>query len=456
MQNGIIKGTGDSRYLKSAIPAGTTWEQALAMLQAGTFPIDLNGINAAGWQQLATALGKAALLKDATAAQYGLGANAVPDDVFSALAEKIGTIKTTLRTDLGSKWLLCNGANISGASYPELANMLPIGQPSQTSLNTNETNQSVQKVRYLNGKTYVLASNQTNAIYYSASDELGPSSFTTCALPYNVSGYGACVDIAYGAGWYGILLGRGYVVRTKDFVTFNITYVGWQNVRGIVYGNGYGCVGCYGSGSSYTGVRYTTNIETTSEWTSTVYSNGGFSLNDLFFLNGKFVIPTNNQLMSFTAPTGSYTGECYGDFRWAGYADGKYFTCVCTQNGGSADWRIYYGPTLQTANSSFVAFGQEIYNVNGSWFLFSWQWGNSYLSLYQGRTLSNLILVQNLDIYQSSGYLTCSSVNNKKMLHIDNKLMGSSQLRMFIGDPTTAKLPVITTTGGYNYVKALL
>lgn len=85
MIDSVLKGTGNSRFLKSAVPAGTSWADALAMLQAGTFPIDFNGINTAGFQQVGTPLNKANLLKDATAAQIGLPPSTTPDGMFQAL-----------------------------------------------------------------------------------------------------------------------------------------------------------------------------------------------------------------------------------------------------------------------------------------------------------------------------------------------------------------------------------
>lgn len=85
MIDSALKGTGNSRFLKSAVPAGTSWADALAMLQAGTFPIDFNGINAEGFQQVGTPLNKANLLKDATAAQIGLPPSTTPDGMFQAL-----------------------------------------------------------------------------------------------------------------------------------------------------------------------------------------------------------------------------------------------------------------------------------------------------------------------------------------------------------------------------------
>lgn len=90
MKDSILKGTGNSRFLKSAVPAGTSWADALAMLQAGTFPIDFNGINTEGFQQVGTPLNKANLLKDATAAQIGLPPSTTPDGMFRALAALAG------------------------------------------------------------------------------------------------------------------------------------------------------------------------------------------------------------------------------------------------------------------------------------------------------------------------------------------------------------------------------
>ena len=85
MIDSVLKGTGNSRFLKSAVPAGTSWADALAMLQAGTFPIDFNGINTEGFQQVGTPLNKANMLKDATAAQIGLPPSTTPDGMFQAL-----------------------------------------------------------------------------------------------------------------------------------------------------------------------------------------------------------------------------------------------------------------------------------------------------------------------------------------------------------------------------------
>ena len=90
MQDGIIKGTGNSRYLKSIsnfLQQYPTYQDFVAALVAGTLPIDLNGINETGWDQLGTALNKANLLSDETLTGAGLPTTTVPDDIFAQSAK---------------------------------------------------------------------------------------------------------------------------------------------------------------------------------------------------------------------------------------------------------------------------------------------------------------------------------------------------------------------------------
>ena len=85
MQDGIIKGTGNSRMLKAPTTIPTTWDGFRAALITGTLPVDLL-FNAAGWEVVGTLLGKANLLSDAVAALYGLsGTNATPNKALEAI-----------------------------------------------------------------------------------------------------------------------------------------------------------------------------------------------------------------------------------------------------------------------------------------------------------------------------------------------------------------------------------
>lgn len=86
MNDGIIKGTGNSRFLKSAISDDMTWEQFKALIRAGTLPIDLFGINPAGWDVIGTALSKANLLTDETAELLELTGNPTVNDALAKIA----------------------------------------------------------------------------------------------------------------------------------------------------------------------------------------------------------------------------------------------------------------------------------------------------------------------------------------------------------------------------------
>jgi len=84
----VIKGTGNSRYLKSVSNFMTlypTYADFVSALVAGTLPIDFNGINAAGIQTQGTPLNKANLLTDATATKYGQGSSATVNSILNAI-----------------------------------------------------------------------------------------------------------------------------------------------------------------------------------------------------------------------------------------------------------------------------------------------------------------------------------------------------------------------------------
>ena len=124
MKDGIIKGTGDSRYLKSGIPANITFEQFVAMLRGGTLPIDFAGINAAGWQQLPTWLNKMNLLTDGTAAALGLTGDPTVDMALALMANSVHfdasfppKATNILGNELGGFTQLQTGAYVGTGTY---------------------------------------------------------------------------------------------------------------------------------------------------------------------------------------------------------------------------------------------------------------------------------------------------------------------------------------------------
>lgn len=90
MTDGVIKSTGNSRYLKSVanlLSLAPTWPDAVELLVSGNFPVDFNGINPNGWNTQGTPLNKANLLSDATGAMLGLGSTGTPDQALAKLGQ---------------------------------------------------------------------------------------------------------------------------------------------------------------------------------------------------------------------------------------------------------------------------------------------------------------------------------------------------------------------------------
>jgi hypothetical protein len=102
VQDAIIKGIGNSRYLKTvgeALSLYPTYEDFMQAMVTGIFPVDFNGINKDGWTQLGTLLNKANLLSDTVISTLGLstGVNSTPNDAFNVLAN-IGNVHVWRKT----------------------------------------------------------------------------------------------------------------------------------------------------------------------------------------------------------------------------------------------------------------------------------------------------------------------------------------------------------------------
>jgi len=102
VQDAIMKGSGNSRYLKTvgeALSLYPTYEDFMQAMVAGIFPVDFNGINNDGWTQLGTLLNKANLLSDTVISTLGLstGVNSTPNDAFNVLAN-VGNVHVWRKT----------------------------------------------------------------------------------------------------------------------------------------------------------------------------------------------------------------------------------------------------------------------------------------------------------------------------------------------------------------------
>ena len=103
MNDLIIKGTGNSRFLKSNVSLDTTLQELIEMLNNGTFPFDFNGLNPDGIEEMGTPINTATLLTDDLAIKLGL------DPATATVNNAIVAIK--------NKMLPIDGGTMTGALY---------------------------------------------------------------------------------------------------------------------------------------------------------------------------------------------------------------------------------------------------------------------------------------------------------------------------------------------------
>lgn len=125
MQDTVIKGTRNSRSIIGSPSIPEAWEQARAQLIQSGWPIDLGNLNAAGLKTKGTDLNKENLLKDATAALYGLLATAVPDQVLA----KARTLITAAQTAANERALVVTGSYIGNYTNKDSVVTLTFSAP---------------------------------------------------------------------------------------------------------------------------------------------------------------------------------------------------------------------------------------------------------------------------------------------------------------------------------------
>ena len=226
--------------------------------------------------QAGTPLNKATLLKDETAEKLGLDPADDPtvDDALNGLAVrdvknnfKVGDTLSTLRTDLGDNWLLCNGEELSAENYPELGDVIQPAVP----YNFNSIGDFHYQVR-----SWVYAEGNYVALF---KQDAAPN------LPV----------LIYSPELDGIKTQIELFKNFKDDGTYNDITPGE-----IIYENGYYVVSARGNklSSPYKSdvlIAYTTNL--TGTWNyKVIWSGTGTSSNvkaephKLKFLNNQFVL----------------------------------------------------------------------------------------------------------------------------------------------------------------------
>lgn len=175
MKNMQIAGTGNSRFMKSAISETATWEEFRAMLRAGTFAFDFNGINEAGITEKGTPYNVDSVLKTFTAEQFGNGDEMVPDDAFALFAPFTHYYWRRRTYSAGYyhiKTLLTSGFGINNNyavyyadsfTYDDSTKKYTLVNPAMVSSLISYANTWVPKLR---GKYVIVAATSATDIYY--------------------------------------------------------------------------------------------------------------------------------------------------------------------------------------------------------------------------------------------------------------------------------------------------
>lgn len=259
--------------------------------------------------QEGTPLNKANLLKDTTAALFGLGSAAVPDDVFQKIgagAFVVGDTLTTARTDLGDKWLLCNGAGVKVTDYPLLDNFSinSFAPYWDAFIRTKKT--VINAVAQYNG-TWV-AVGEYNSIFVSTNDQLDTwTAYTPSALSSLISNDIACYNGAWVAVGESQTGQKGYIgTTTNPAGTWTLQQMS-ENYS-MLYG-----VACYNGTWVAVGQRIYTATDPAGAWTMSTDVTDG-SLYGVACYNGTWVAVGANAygdaiIYTTTNPSGAWTAS---------------------------------------------------------------------------------------------------------------------------------------------------
>lgn len=347
-----------------------------------------------------TPLNKATLLSDSTAALYEFGAEEEPtvDAALRQLPYRVGDTLTTARTNLGNNWRLCNGAELTRSSYPDLSDLMP-ADISRTSWKNGSAPPltSLIKMVYANGYWVALGNYLNGSTYYArlCYKTSITGSWTAKDLwsgERENNAHNVLNDLIYRNGYF-IVIGQysykasgsqGYtnVARLAYSTTINGTYkfktiwstanYGYysQDPVSITYGNGYYVVcgnrGNYGQSYVEPVVAYSTSLSGT--WTVkaivSVTANQ-YSCNALFvtYTNEYFVVCGESPSSDSGATHGAaiyyakspsstwtkkdlYTGKNPSQIDCIVYASGYWVASGVTSSG---DVVIYYGSNITGA-----------------------------------------------------------------------------------------------------------
>lgn len=330
---------------------------------------------------------------------------------------KIGDTLSTLRTDLGDKWLLCNGSGVSKIDYPVLGELLG-GQDSMVGIvpNVQMPVTGLSDCDYVDSEnTFAFVSGLT--VYYTALP-FGTDTWHTSVITTNSNMVINCLKFLNGkwiAGGYrkGTSSGaedeQGYVFvnDTADFsgawATNQVDSGDYVQVSGVTYGNGLYCVSTYhynGTSKMYYAKIYTSNDA--SSWTrrfsdtsnnvllnNVVYQNNTFVAlggrkPDIYSSVNVLVYSTNGTSWTYkdAGSAGSFSSAVYTQNTWFFGSTNKLFK---TQNLSTSPTAIHNELTYKAEGVMLSTTDQDVLLVYGS----------EYVAFYKVST-DSFSVIQNL------------------------------------------------------------
>lgn len=346
-----IKGTGNSRYIKSSVPASTTFDEFLTMLRAGNLPIDLMGLNTAGIiTQSPSAYNKANVLPEDVCELMSLDATASePDDAFRYLAlmqaSVYGKVVVTVTSNglplsgvtftLGSSTLTTDAegkasAILAPGGYTvKFTNTLDLSfSPSSFAVTSTKG-----KINYYTAQATELSNNQKT---FTSSQTFQFSKRVKSFDVFCVGGGGSGAAIAAASDAYILAAGASGGAGGYTNTTLNQAYDSSKSITVTI--------GAGGAGVSVTN----TKTITTSGYEVTASSNGNDGGTTQVSYGGSVICTANG---GEGGNYGSSNGRSGGSARAAKGGNGSAFVPMFREQTGSSDYGNYYAETSYCGNN---------------------------------------------------------------------------------------------------------
>ncbi|MBP1737271.1 MAG: hypothetical protein H6Q60_1152 [Oscillospiraceae bacterium] len=402
------------------------------------------------------------LLSDTTsAAIFNSSSDHTVSEALNVLAArsmpKIGDIKTSSRTGLGSNWLLCNGATFSPSTYASLA---ALQKPSILDVNivkTVNTSYYWASVQYVNGYYIACGYDSTNHYAYIAYALKPGDTWTTVQI--SSTAYVRPNSITYGNGYYvaaGSTTSSGYpaimystTLTSTSWTAVQLTTSSTDAFAGIAYGNGYFV--------ATNGGRYYAYATTPSgTWSVGTYASG-VSGGCIAYLNGYFVVAGTTAVSSgitlrYATTPSSWTSVSTGIT--TGSSDSLITSSIAYQNGRyiiagyytTSSSLILYSTSLGSGWASFAISGisaRGTYYINGYYAVYGHN-SSSYPTAAYSTALSSWTIATLV-----SGAYAILSV----AMDTEGRICGITPGGYAVYSDYA--LPTISPTRSYAYIKAL-